>query len=245
MVKIRIEEIQAWILEYQNYQNKADEIYEKLDEKIEFFIKEKESLIKEKFLEKFNKQPNIITYTRINELNPIVFCVKGLEYVYLMDDGNWVKYDLEENLNKRAEDWELKNVDIGISQQEVIDFIENLSKELKIKIEPQFIHKETPEDIEYVKDEKDIQILYPESKIIESGEVWFKGWDICDRWVIYENQNKQYITWSDNGHGFGMDYIIESPFDKKEVNQFLNYVMQDEDNLFLEEWIFDNLDISD
>ena len=91
---MRIEEIQAWILEYQNYQNKADEIYEKLDEKIEFFIKEKESLIKEKFLEKFNKQPNIITYTRINELNPIVFCVKGLEYVYLMDDGNWVKYIL-------------------------------------------------------------------------------------------------------------------------------------------------------
>lgn len=239
------EEIYPLISEYINQQNKTNKIKEKLDQNMSLFIEEKELLIKEKFIEKFNKSPNIYTDISLYKIKPIIFYIEGLEYVYPMDDGSWVKYDLEETLDQRVEDWELKIVDIGISHQEIIDFIENLSNSLDIKIELKFKHKELPEDIEFVKDKSDIKILYPDAKIIENGEVWFKGWDICDRWVIYENQNKQYITWSDNGHGFGMDYIIESPFNKNDINQFLNHVMQDENNFFLTEWIVCNLNIKE
>ena len=238
---MKIEEISKYIKEYVDYQNKANDIREILDKNLEIFEKETIKTIEEKFLEKFNKKPFVSMYENFFSEEPVVFYIKSLDGAYLKDDGTFISY--KKDLDKNIIDWEEEIVDIGISQKEITDFIEELSKELDITIELYFEKTLTKEDIDVIRDYRDIKILYPESNILQKGEVYYKGWDIPDHWVIYELEGNHFITWSENGHGFGMDYEICSPFRIEKINEFLDFVNEDENNEFINEWIFNNLKI--
>lgn len=126
---MKIKKIYKEIKKYVDLKNKQNAIIESLDKKLNKFKEEKIKIIEEKFLEKFNKKPNISMYKNFFNEQPIVFNICSLDGVYFKEDGTFVSY---------SQDFKEETVDFGISQEEIIDFIEKISKELNLVIKIHF-----------------------------------------------------------------------------------------------------------
>lgn len=68
-------------------------------------------------------------------------------------------------------------------------------------------------------------------ELIKSGEVWYKGWDISDPFLVCRRKSNSalVVAYSSNGHGFGFDHILDGLTDD-ELEKFLIHIEQDSDH---------------
>ncbi len=73
---------------------------------------------------------------------------------------------------------------------------------------------------------------------VQSGNVFYKGWDIGDPFLICRRKStsKLLIAYSTTGHGGGFDTQHDDPT-KEELSGFFDFIEQDSDNIGLRESI--------
>lgn len=83
----------------------------------------------------------------------------------------------------------------------------------------------------------DILKAYPRSKLLEQGEMWYKAWDICDRYYIVETEGGPIMVfYSTNGHGFGVDYIVKQGDESGLDGAFLSIAVDSDNDSVESRW---------
>ena len=70
-------------------------------------------------------------------------------------------------------------------------------------------------------------------ELLKAGEVWYKGWEICDKFFICRRKSSSKLVIAcENGHNQGM--VLDGP-SRTELSEFFDQIEVDEDNLALRE----------
>ncbi|KKM85736.1 hypothetical protein LCGC14_1286030 [marine sediment metagenome] len=152
---------------------------------------------------------------------------------YALSGRKWAKINYDNDFNKTY-----TLVDPPIDIKFLKAFAERMTKELGILVYENQEHIPTKKQLKKqvekygYGDFAQFNITFNDDlKLIESGKVWYKGWEIPDEFLICQRKsnNKLVITYSTNGHAGGFDIILDNPM-KEELDTFLEYVEQDNDN---------------
>jgi len=154
-------------------------------------------------------------------------------YVLRGDNNAWVKVIYDNDYEETYQP-----VDPPIDIEDLEAFATRMSNELGILVRS--CQRVIPTRAEMKKTAQEegcmnfngLNALYDDDlDLVKRGQVWYKGWDISDEFIICRKRsnNDWIIAYSTTGHGGGFDVILEKPT-KEELLKFIGHVEQDSDN---------------
>jgi len=146
----------------------------------------------------------------IYDINKVVFTNKGI----------WV----QQNQSRQYYSFNTAHVVCPVDFDKLQNFMSFIEEKTGVPVELVQEKMQDASTIERLKTAEDLQCKYGPFTILEQGEVWYKGWEIEDQFVIGKYPEGQIEVWySTNGHGFGFDIYVEIG-QINELDEFYHYL---------------------
>lgn len=137
--------------------------------------------------------------------------------VRLLENNCWGEYD------------SLDDYGYGISTTGPISYKDlilgiNKIKEMNPGLEINIERLKIREKVDSVTSFRCIEKLYPNSivKLLDTGNIYYVGWDIPDRYIKVTIDNEEWVWWSDSAYGGSLDYCAQK--NSPEYERFENLI---------------------
>jgi len=136
------------------------------------------------------------------------------------DKGFWVENDYRrEYIYETSE-----KADPPVDLDKMLQFLKDFEEEVGIPVSAPII--EVKSAVDRISSFSDIAALYPNAVEFESGSVWYKGWEVDDKFWIALTDDGYVAVFS----SFNNDTFIVEPGDEDGLNDFFSKIEQDSDN---------------